>query len=74
MNNERRKLIRKALEMIGEARDLLDQACSEEQEYYDAMPDSIRDGEKGQRAESVADDIASVVNTLDDIDLEDALS
>lgn len=74
MNAARRKLLAQAEELISQGRDLLEEAAQGEREYYDAMPDSIRDGEKGQRADEVATLLEDAVSAIEDLDLSDAAS
>lgn len=39
----------------------------EEQEYYDNMPDGLRDGNKGSTAEAAVSSIESALDTLQDL-------
>lgn len=68
MNNDRRKRIRNALNLIEQARDILDECAQEEQEYFDNMPEPLQGGERGEKAGEDA-------NTLSDAhDEADALA
>lgn len=67
MNDERRKLLSKVSELLAEAHGLLTQATEEEQDYFDNMPENMQSGDKGSRAEEVADALQDAVSSLDDI-------
>lgn len=74
MNRERRKTIdylhtrlsecSSALEAI---RDEIDTLRDEEQEYYDAMPESLQGGDKGQAAEAAVDELQSAYDRMDEV-------
>lgn len=66
MNNVRRKEIAKAVELLTQAREILQTARDEEQGYLDAMPNSFRDGEKGERAESVIEALEDAVSAIEE--------
>jgi hypothetical protein len=55
MNDARRKEIRRALTLLGEANGILDLALSQEQEDLDNMPEDLQGDEAGQRAEDAVD-------------------
>lgn len=54
MNKERRKQIATAVELLEQAAVILEECYEAEQEYYDNMPESLQQGEKGQAAEDAA--------------------
>lgn len=60
MNNERRKKIERAL-------DLLREAAEEEREAFENLPDSLRDGERGQKMEEAADALDEAVSSVEDV-------
>lgn len=60
MNNERRKKIEQAL-------DLLREAAEEEREAFENLPDSLRDGERGQKMEEAADALDEAVSSVEDV-------
>lgn len=79
MNTERRKLIKQANEKIAEAaslvegaKELLEQARDEEQEYYDNMPESFQSGEKGGAAQEAIDLLEQKISELDGIELSES--
>lgn len=65
MNDERRKLIRKAVELIAEGRAMLEQARDEEQEYHDNMPENLQNGSKGDDASQAIDALETVISELE---------
>ena len=76
MNAARRKTIEKARDLLKEAAALLEEARAGEEEYRDNMPDSIRDGEKGDRAEEVENNLAEAIDAIENVEgeLEEAIS
>lgn len=54
MNKERRKQIATAVELLEQAAVILEECYEAEQEYYDNMPESLQQGDKGQTAEDAA--------------------
>lgn len=74
MNAARRKQITEAVAAILEARGKIEDARGEiasakdeEQDYYDNMPESIQQGEKGSAAETVIEELDEMLNTLDEV-------
>jgi hypothetical protein len=55
MNDARRKEIQRALTLIGEAKDILEVALTQEQDDLDNMPGDLQGDEERQRAEDVVD-------------------
>jgi len=66
MNDVRRKEIRRALALIGEAKGILEVALTQEQDEFDNMPEDAQDGEDGQRAEDAVDALERAVACCDD--------
>jgi hypothetical protein len=67
VNAARRKLIQEAIDKMHEAKALLEQACSEEEEYKDNMPENMQSGEKYDTAERACETIQEAVDQLDEI-------
>lgn len=79
MNKQRRKDIAEALKVLAAARgkmeeaasdlatakDMLEMAQSEEQDYYDNMPENMQGGDKGSTAEQAASDLENAVSETD---------
>ncbi len=83
MNAKRRKAIAalsaELSELKGKFDDLksqLETIKDEEEEYRDNMPDSLRDGEKGEAAENAVNSLNDAYQYLEDIDngLEETIS
>lgn len=66
MNKERRKELNNLIEQIEELKISLETLCEEEQEYYDNMPESIQNGEKGERSQEAIDNLESAIDNLDE--------
>lgn len=71
MNKQRRKEIARAQALIAEARSILETCQSDEQDYYDNMPEAFQNGEKGEKAQSYADRLQEFVDSLEEIENED---
>lgn len=67
MNATRRKALKKALQMIKDAKSITVSLRDEEQDYYDNMPESFQDGEKGEKAQNAIDELDGAVSSLDDV-------
>lgn len=66
MNKARRKRLGEAFDLIGTAQDILRSVREEEQEAYENLPDSFRDGEKGEEMQNYMDMIEEAEGYLDD--------
>ena len=66
MNKARRKRLGEAFDLIGEAQDILRSVREEEQEAYENLPDSFRDGERGDEMQNYMDMIEEAEGYLDD--------
>ena len=55
MNTQRRKATSMALAKIREGLSELEACRDEERDYYDNMPESFQNGEKGERANEMAE-------------------
>lgn len=74
MNKERRaklsKLQERMQELIEQANQLredIDAVRDEEQEYFDNMPESLQNGEKGEKAQAAIDAMDEAVGYLDEL-------
>ena len=82
MNTKRRKAISKALEDYlnketaarDELRCSLEMIRDEESDAYENLPESIKDGEKGEAMENCIDALDDFISELDDDPYYDALS
>ena len=66
MNDARRKEIQRALTLIGEAKNILVVATTQEQDEYDNMPEDLRNDDLGERAEEVVDALERAAMCCDD--------
>jgi hypothetical protein len=78
MNKARRKnieraadLIRECVDKLSEAKGIIDDAATEEREYYDNMSDNLKGGDKGTRAEEDAERLEEVQNAMDEFDADE---
>ena len=63
MNKQRRNRIAEALELISQARDILEEVKDEEQESYENLPESLQYGERGEQSLQV--DVDKLKNRSD---------
>ncbi len=75
MNKRRRQdiiaLIERAQGMkavLDELRESIETIRDEEQDYFDAMSESLQDGEKGSAAEEVISHLDAAVEAVDEVD------
>lgn len=67
MNKKRRTRIKAIMNQLGECLNEIEEIKDEEQKSYDNMPDSLKEGEKGERISEVIDILDSVYSSLEDI-------
>ena len=65
MNKARRKEIARAIELMDEARQILESAMDEEQEAFDNMPESLQCSERGETMEGYIGTLEEVVHNLE---------
>ena len=53
MNNTRRKPLRDLIEKTESIKSEIEEIRTEEEEYYNNMPEAFQDGDKGDRAQTV---------------------
>lgn len=64
MNKERRKQIAEATALIERGLEILETCRDEEQEYYDNMPESFQNGDKGQSATAAVDVLETAIDQI----------
>jgi chromosome segregation ATPase len=81
MNKDRRKAISNLISRIEEISATLydlgseiEQLQSEEQDYYDNMPESLQGGERGERAQEAADALQEAYDAVDNLDIDEITS
>ena len=65
MNKARRKELSRVVELIEEARELLEVIKDEEQEAFDNMPESLQYSERGETMEEYISVMEDMIDTLD---------
>ena len=63
MNNDRRKRLQTIISTLEQARADLDDIKSEEQDYFDAMPEAFQQADKGQAAEAAIEEMENAGNS-----------
>jgi len=60
-------------ELLEQAKSIIEEVASEEREYYDNMPESLQNGERGSRADEVASNLEGIELEFT-LDLDDVIS
>ncbi len=68
MNNQRRKAIDDILNELADLRSRLETGQSDEQDAYDNLPESIKDSERGEKAEQACSYLDDALTAFDEID------
>lgn len=71
MNKQRRKEIAKAIDLIKQAREILETVKDEEQEAFDNLPESIQYSERGETMEEYISTIEDFLEYLDTDSLQE---
>lgn len=66
MNKDRRKAIAKAQASLEEIKGEIEMLRDEEQEYRDALPESMADGEKGEKADTAIAALEEAVSQIEE--------
>lgn len=67
MNNTRRKNLRELIETTEGVKSKIEELRTEEEEYYNNMPESFQDGEKGDRAQTVIEYLDEAMTAAGDV-------
>lgn len=67
MNNTRRKSLRELIERTEGIKLEIEELRTEEEEYYNNMPSSVQDGEKGDRAQTVIEYLDEAMTAAGDV-------
>ena len=67
MNNARRKRLDEAIELLNQAKEIIEDCASEEEEYRDNMPENLQSSEKYENADSACDNLNSAMDSIDEI-------
>lgn len=68
MNADRRKKLGEAWTKIAEGLSLIEEVKSDEEDYYENMPESFKEGEKGQKAQDAISELESAIDTLEQLE------
>lgn len=66
MNKTRRQQLRKWLEDMEEIKSELETICSDEQDYFDNMPENLQGSQKGMDAEEFIEQMEEAVSSIED--------
>lgn len=67
MNNTRRKSLRGLIEKTEGLKLEIEELRTEEEEYYNNMPEAFQDGEKGDRAQTVIEYLDEAMTAAGDV-------
>lgn len=67
MNNTRRKSLRELIEKAEGIKSEIEEIRTEEEEYYNNMPESFQDGDKGDRAQTVIEYLDEAMTAAGDV-------
>ena len=67
MNNTRRKSLRELIERTECIKLEIEELRTEEEEYYNNMPEAFQDGEKGDRAQTVIEYLDEAMTAAGDM-------
>ena len=68
MNAFRRKEIKKAIDLLLEARELLGGVVIDEQDSFDNLPEGFQEGEKGERMEENISELDGAINDIENLE------
>jgi len=66
MNKARRKRINSIIEQLENLKAQVDQLLEEEQEAYEALPESLQDGERGQAMQEATENLEGALGAFDE--------
>jgi flagellar biosynthesis chaperone FliJ len=66
MNKTRRQQLRKWLEDMENIKSELETICSDEQDYFDNMPENLQGSQKGMDAEEFIEQMEEAVSSIED--------
>jgi uncharacterized coiled-coil DUF342 family protein len=67
MNNTRRKKLRELIEKTEGIKQEIEELRTEEEEYYNNMPEAFQDGEKGDRAQTAIEYLDEAMTAAGDV-------
>ena len=66
MNKVRRQQLRKWLQDLEEIKNELETICSDEQDYFDNMPENLQGSQRGMDSEEAIDQMNEAVSSIED--------
>ncbi len=66
MNAQRRKWINSVWDKLDELKSEIESIMEEEQEAYDNLPESIQDGERGEKMQEAIDNLSNSMDSIDE--------
>ncbi len=67
MNQDKRKELAKAIELLEEAKTIIEDIQNQEQECFDNLSENLQQSERGQRFEEIASQLGDAVCNIDDL-------
>ena len=67
MKTKRRKDIDQAIALLEAAKSIIETTGREERDYFDAMPEGLQVGEKGEAADEAATALEEAADAIDEI-------
>lgn len=67
MNKQRRQTIMENLKLIENIKDNLENILSDEEYYFDNMPENLQGSMRGEASEEAIDILTDAIDSLDDI-------
>ena len=66
MNNTRRLQIKRAIQLIEQAQNILDEVLNDEQNAFDNLPESFQESSRGEQMEENIDSIQDAIEQISD--------
>lgn len=66
MNKQRRKEIQKNIQLLEEAKNNLENILSDEQDYFDNMPENLQGSIRGEDSEEAIDVLQEAIDAIDE--------
>ena len=67
MNNDSRKRINEAVELLNQAQEILQECHDEEEDYLNNMPENLYYSERHEIAEMAVDNLDSALSNIEDV-------
>ena len=67
MNKTRRKELEKAIDLLGQAQEIVDCCAEEERDAYDNLSEGVQESERGMQMEENADNLEDASSNLQDV-------